>query len=317
MSQCPVCQAEYIEEIERCYVCDWDLTPYPLTFTGQIPEGFLNKEKAKLAWARKIWAKSQSQLQQLDQEKAQFQKYLAQILAKLDHLNQAPSQEVSDALSQTQAQLGKLQSQLSQVQGQLQQIQEGGTQLLDQAQQERSQIQSQLSDLSSQVSNLEGKLILKSAVGVDYKRLSDLLAAKNWQEADRETRNIILRVCLNQQEDEIKAADINNFPCQDLRIIDQLWVKFSNGHFGFSVQKRIWHSVDADIFDYCGRVGWSRRAILRDEIWLKDILFSLSAPKGHLPFTRLEFKKECRLRDIKDLIEAFCSRLDACQLRIF
>ncbi|HYX15858.1 MAG TPA: GUN4 domain-containing protein [Nostoc sp.] len=33
---------------------------------------------------------------------------------------------------------------------------------------------------------------------------------------------------------------IENFPCTDLRTIDRLWVKYSNGHFCFSVQKRIW-----------------------------------------------------------------------------
>ncbi|CCQ59603.1 GUN4 domain-containing protein, partial [Crocosphaera watsonii] len=32
----------------------------------------------------------------------------------------------------------------------------------------------------------------------------------------------------------------DNFPCEDLRIIDQLWVKYSNGQFGFSVQKQIY-----------------------------------------------------------------------------
>ncbi len=39
--------------------------------------------------------------------------------------------------------------------------------------------------------------------------------------------------------------------CEDLRTIDQLWVKYSNGRFGFSVQKRIWHSIGGNKYaDY-------------------------------------------------------------------
>ena len=157
-------------------------------------------------------------------------------------------------------------------------------------------------------------MVLKSAVGVDYKRLSDLLAAGDWQGTDRETRNIILQLCNREQKERLDAGVIKNFPCQDLHIIDQLWLKFSRGHFGFNVQKRIWRSVDGDILRYCDRVRWTRRGLLRDEIWLKDIHFSLSALQGHLPFTWLELKKENRVRDIAVLLEALYSRLDACQL---
>lgn len=335
MANCPVCTTEYIEgTINFCITCGWDLTPYPPTFAGQIPEAFLDKERAKLAWARQIWAKSQSQLQQLDREKAQFQEHLAQVVAKLDQLGQAPSQEVSDALSQTQSRLWELQSQLSQVQGQLQQIQEGGTQLLEQARQERlqmqaqlqqiqeggaqlleqarqerSQIQSQSSELSSQGSKLEEEFLLTSAVGVDYRRLRGLLAAENWQGADRETRDVILWVCAREQEGEIEAADIDNFPCQDLRTIDQLWVKYSNERFGFSVQKRIWHSVNADILRFSERVGWPRPGRRRSI----NLNFSLSAPVGHLPFAWLEFKGRRWFLNRADVGKALCSRLDACQ----
>ena len=33
---------------------------------------------------------------------------------------------------------------------------------------------------------------------------------------------------------------IKLFPGEDLRFINNLWLKYSQGHFGFSVQKNIW-----------------------------------------------------------------------------
>jgi len=45
------------------------------------------------------------------------------------------------------------------------------------------------------------------------------------------------------KEESLRTEDIDNFPCEDLRTIDQLWVKYSNGRFGFSVQKRIYQSL--------------------------------------------------------------------------
>ena len=41
-----------------------------------------------------------------------------------------------------------------------------------------------------------------------------------------------------------------NFPCDDLRTIDQLWVHYSNGKFGFSVQKKIYMDELGGTRDY-------------------------------------------------------------------
>lgn len=43
-----------------------------------------------------------------------------------------------------------------------------------------------------------------------------------------------------QKERWLDVEHIQNFPCQDLRNIDHLWVKYSEGRFGFSVQKKIY-----------------------------------------------------------------------------
>lgn len=136
---------------------------------------------------------------------------------------------------------------------------------------------------------------LSSEKGVDYTRLRDLLKAGKWKEADKETVRVMLKAAGKQPDDYLNPEDIEKFPCTDLRTIDQLWVRYSNGRFGFSVQKRIWESVGQDIYKFGDRVGW-RKGILETSInkqWLyyNDLTFSLEAPEGHLPslFRRWEF----------------------------
>ncbi|MEY3866268.1 MAG: hypothetical protein RLZZ338_159 [Cyanobacteriota bacterium] len=127
---------------------------------------------------------------------------------------------------------------------------------------------------------------LLSVQGIDYTQLRDLLAAGKWEEADEETARLMFKVADREEEEELRIEDIENFSYTDLQTIDQLWVKYSNGHFGFSVQKKIWQElgeqVNIETERKLGeRLGWFDS----DEWWLDydDYTFSLDAPKGHLP----------------------------------
>jgi serine/threonine protein kinase len=129
---------------------------------------------------------------------------------------------------------------------------------------------------------------LISAVGIDYSKLRQLLAAEKWQEADVESRAILLQVSNREPEGWLRAEDFKNFPCEDLHTIDQLWVKYSKGRFGFSVQKRVWESIDGKLDNnyttWCrfgDKVGWRVKGN-----WLNysDLTFNReTAPLGHLP----------------------------------
>lgn len=133
---------------------------------------------------------------------------------------------------------------------------------------------------------------LKSAQGVDYTRLRDLLATGEWKEADRETFKVMLKAARREKEGWFDTNSIENFPGDDLRTIDQLWVKYSQGRFGFSVQKKIWLEIGGKV-DYdteCklgDRVGWRKRRKGRKD-WLSynDLTFNLQSPEGHLPWVR-------------------------------
>lgn len=126
---------------------------------------------------------------------------------------------------------------------------------------------------------------LKSARGVNYDQLEQLLQAGSWKEADQETAKKMLEVAGRTEEGELDKDSIDNFPCEDLRTIDQLWVKYSNGRFGFSVQKKIWlevgGKVDRETECKLGeRVGWRKNGSWMD---YDDLTFSLQATVGHFP----------------------------------
>ncbi len=119
-------------------------------------------------------------------------------------------------------------------------------------------------------------------------KLRDLLAAGKWKEADQETANVMLKVAGREKEGWLDRESIEKFPCEDLRTIDQLWVKYSNGRFGFSVQKHIWLEVGGKLGEYdqqiwenfCDRVGWR---VNNKWLYYSDQTFSPNAAGGHLP----------------------------------
>jgi hypothetical protein len=128
---------------------------------------------------------------------------------------------------------------------------------------------------------------LKSDVGMDYTKLRDLLKAEKWKEADKETLRVMLAVAKPENDGWLNVESIDNFPCADLRTIDQLWVKYSDGRFGFSVQKRIYQGLggtrqyNEDIWKKFGdKVGWRKGG---DWLYYKDITFDKKVPEGHLP----------------------------------
>ncbi|MCX5965678.1 MAG: GUN4 domain-containing protein, partial [Cyanobacteria bacterium] len=95
-----------------------------------------------------------------------------------------------------------------------------------------------------------------------YAELERLLKAGEWEKADRETDKVMVEVAGQTERGYLTPDDLKTFPCEDLLTIDRLWVEASNGHFGFSVQKKIWtecgspSSFGKEWDHFCVRVGW-------------------------------------------------------------
>jgi hypothetical protein len=122
-----------------------------------------------------------------------------------------------------------------------------------------------------------------------YQQLETYLKNSQWCEADEETNHLMLQIVGKETDQWLTEQDITNFPCEDLRTIDDLWVDYSNEKFGFSEQKKVWIACggvpgeyDWDIFErFAVRVGW-----LRSGYWLgmDKLTYSLENSKhAHLP----------------------------------
>ncbi|MDZ8081287.1 MAG: serine/threonine-protein kinase [Nostoc sp. DcaGUA01] len=130
---------------------------------------------------------------------------------------------------------------------------------------------------------------LNSEVGVDYTKLRDYLTAGNWKDADKETYLVMLQAVSRKEGDWIRDEELLNFPCKDLRTIDRLWIKYSNGRFGFSVQKEMYLSVGGKLDGkyykeawekFGDRVGWRMNSNWRN---YNEVTFDMLVPVGHLP----------------------------------
>jgi len=175
-------------------------------------------------------------------------------------------------------------------------------------------------------SNLEVSLESSLPDCSNYTRLRDLLAEGKWREADQETGKMMLNVGnatveRKIQSGEYKYATVDNhrvscqsadyFPCTDLCTIDRLWLKYSNGRFGFSVQKRIISELGEDALslmsfkkrgkgtdsqalkerielreEFIKHIGWYNHYSDKGSNVTKqynDLTCAIQAPYGHLP----------------------------------
>jgi hypothetical protein len=137
----------------------------------------------------------------------------------------------------------------------------------------------------------EPEVELKSDKGIDYRELQRLLKAKKWQEADLETWHRMLEAVGRAKNDWIRPEELQTFPCADLRTIDQLWVHYSHGKWGFSVQKQIYVECGAKLDgkypgdeiwrEFCRRVGWRKGDAYLD---YSDLTFELqNSSTGEFP----------------------------------
>ena len=283
--------------------------------------------KAQLLQAQQERMTILSELEQVKQMQVQLKFQLDQILSFIQPLQGL--QLVDPAI---------LRSQLQEIQAQLLQAQE---ERLRELTLELTPLQSQLSNGKTLLqSGLEEQKLLEATIlevvpsslraeisfseqddldfrQIDYKKLRDLLAAGNWEKADQETKLIMLKVANIEHKAKFDSEDFQNLACEYLHGIDQLWLKYSKGHFGFTVQKRIFEKVGGkpgvdDYKAYCRfgeEVGW-----LVKNHWLseRDSKFSLNAACGHLPLAPFA----SLIRGIRSKRLYFCdffSRLETCQ----
>ncbi|HSM82785.1 MAG TPA: GUN4 N-terminal ARM-like repeat domain-containing protein [Nodosilinea sp.] len=131
----------------------------------------------------------------------------------------------------------------------------------------------------------QGRLATPSAQDIDYTPLQTLLIQQDFEEADRVT---LAKLCELAGPTAVKRkwvyfTEVEQFPVVDLQTLDQLWLIYSEGKFGFSVQRRLWLSLGQSWDRLWPRIAWKD-----DNIWTRypgGFIWDLSAPDGHLPLS--------------------------------
>jgi hypothetical protein len=160
---------------------------------------------------------------------------------------------------------------------------------------------------------------LHSEKGIDYSTLRDLLKAGDWRAADEETYKTMIQAVGKSPGNYFTKHDLLTFPCADLHTIDRLWVKYSQGKFGFSVQKQIYVDCGAKLDGeypgdkiwekFCDRVGWRIEGEYVTSYQTLKANPSLS-PRGEFPFwVRLGW-----VGVSVGLVMGFFSRIQTCKL---
>ncbi|GMH27227.1 hypothetical protein Nepgr_029070 [Nepenthes gracilis] len=134
-----------------------------------------------------------------------------------------------------------------------------------------------------------------AAEPITFSLLQHHLSAQNFREADEETRRLLILLAgeAAKKRGYVFFSEVQFISKDDLTAIDELWRKYSNGRFGYSVQKRIWQKVNKDFTRFFLKVEWMKklegseieqynyRSFPEEFIWeMKE-----DTPEGHLPLT--------------------------------
>ena len=133
---------------------------------------------------------------------------------------------------------------------------------------------------------------LPSERGIDYVPFATMLAVGDFKGADQFTRDNLIKISGpgSVKRQFVYWTEVKNLPTTDLATMERLWLQFSGGNFGYSVQKRVWEVENGNFDNYIRRIGWTKidNGNERKLKWFgqSEFIYDVEkAPKGHLPLT--------------------------------
>jgi hypothetical protein len=122
-----------------------------------------------------------------------------------------------------------------------------------------------------------------SACDIDYTQLQRALLSEHFEEADRLTSCALRQLAGDRavQRGYVYFSEVPPMEALDLTTIDRLWVAYSQGRFGFTVQARLLNALDGRYERLWPRIGWKT-----DGVWTRypgSFQWSMDAPEGHMP----------------------------------
>lgn len=137
--------------------------------------------------------------------------------------------------------------------------------------------------LSALIGASDGWFSTGSECDVDYSPLQQALLEERFEEADRLTSSILRKLAGEQAEQRgyVYFSEVLPMGGLDLVTLDRLWIAYSQGRFGFTVQARLLATLNGRYDRLWPRIGWKQEGV-----WTRypnAFDWSLKAPEGHMP----------------------------------
>ena len=118
---------------------------------------------------------------------------------------------------------------------------------------------------------------------LDYSPLQQALLEERFEEADRLTSAFLRQLAGEEAERRgyVYFSEVLSMRGLDLVTMDRLWIAYSQGRFGFTVQARLLATLNGRYDKLWPRIGWKQEGV-----WTRypnAFDWSLTAPEGHMP----------------------------------
>ena len=135
---------------------------------------------------------------------------------------------------------------------------------------------------------------IEDAGGIDPTPLIDQLRAGDFEAADQTTRDLLIEIAGADatKRGYVYWTEARTLDAAALGAVENLWLHYSDGKFGYTVQKDVWRRQKGVFDRFCDKIGWTTKDEVtgqaRKRRWFgqSEFFYTLQeAPKGHLPLT--------------------------------
>ncbi len=129
----------------------------------------------------------------------------------------------------------------------------------------------------------QGWLEARSGAGLDYTSLQHHLMDQQFEAADRLTSEHLRQLAGSEalRRGYVYFSEVPAMPAKDLESLDRLWVVYSRGRFGFSVQGRLLLACGSQWERLWPRLGWKQAGVWTR--YPRSFDWTIEAPEGHMP----------------------------------
>jgi hypothetical protein len=120
---------------------------------------------------------------------------------------------------------------------------------------------------------------------IDFLPLFDLLSRSEYQKADVLHNRKMCEAAGQSAADRgwLYFTEVDQISIKDLLTFDRLWLVFSEGKFGYSVQRRIWLNLGKNWEKLWQQIKWKQDGSFTR--YPGGFIWTIDAPRGHLPLS--------------------------------